>query len=239
MTDELTHVRVTQSIFPSTFIIPLSASMTITQMHVPVDDTHTYWYAFFTSFDKPLDGAAMRAQRAPYISLPDYIPVSGRHNQWGFNPDEQRDQTYLGMGEDDINVHDQWAVESMGAVQNRTREHLGTSDKLIVANRRQLQQAIDSVESGGPAPGVSQADVAQLRTGPDTVDGVAPAGTCGVEVAGGLTKCSTFPATRFFMMVVALLMIIIIIRMTMDMVMVMTMCMTMVMLTMMVMMVVW
>ena len=177
MTDELTHVRVTQSIFPSTFIIPLSASMTITQMHVPVDDTHTYWYAFFTSFDKPLDGAAMRAQRAPYISLPDYIPVSGRHNQWGFNPDEQRDQTFLGMGEDDINVHDQWAVESMGAIQDRTREHLGTSDKLIVANRRQLQQAIDSVESGGPAPGVSQADVAVLRTGPDTVDGVAPAGT--------------------------------------------------------------
>jgi hypothetical protein len=40
-----------------------------------------------------------------------------------------------------------------------------------------LLQAIDSVESGGPAPGVSQADVAQLRTGPDTVDGVAPAGT--------------------------------------------------------------
>jgi hypothetical protein len=177
MTDELTHVRVTQSIFPSTFIIPLSASMTITQMHVPVDDTHTYWYAFFTSFDKPLDGAAMRAQRAPYISLPDYIPVSGRHNQWGFNPDEQRDQTYLGMGEDDINVHDQWAVESMGAVQDRTREHLGTSDKLIVANRRQLLQAIESVENGGTAPGVSQADVAVLRTGPDTVDGVAPAGT--------------------------------------------------------------
>ncbi|RVU45383.1 branched-chain amino acid ABC transporter permease [Rubrivivax rivuli] len=37
--------------------------------------------------------------------------------------------------------------------------------------------------------------------------GVAPAGTCGVEVAGGLTKCSTFPATRFFMMVVALVML--------------------------------
>ena len=33
----------------------------------------------------------------------------------------------LGMGEEDINVHDQWAVESMGAIQDRTREHLGTS----------------------------------------------------------------------------------------------------------------
>jgi phthalate 4,5-dioxygenase oxygenase subunit len=37
--DKLTHVRVTNAIFPSTFVIPLSETMTITQMHVPVDDT--------------------------------------------------------------------------------------------------------------------------------------------------------------------------------------------------------
>jgi phthalate 4,5-dioxygenase oxygenase subunit len=43
------------------------------------------------------------------------------------------------MGEEDINVHDQWAVESMGAIQDRTREHLGTSDKVIMANRRAAQ----------------------------------------------------------------------------------------------------
>jgi phthalate 4,5-dioxygenase oxygenase subunit len=30
---------------------------------------------------------------------------------------------------DDINVHDQWAVESQGAIQDRTREHLGSTDK--------------------------------------------------------------------------------------------------------------
>jgi phenylpropionate dioxygenase-like ring-hydroxylating dioxygenase large terminal subunit len=53
MTDELTHVRVTHAAFPSTFVIPLSETITITQMHVPVDDTRTYWYSFFTSFDGP------------------------------------------------------------------------------------------------------------------------------------------------------------------------------------------
>ena len=55
MTDELTHVRVTHAAFPATFVIPLSETITITQMHVPVDDTHTYWYSFFTSFAEPLD----------------------------------------------------------------------------------------------------------------------------------------------------------------------------------------
>ena len=175
MTDQLTHVRVTQAIFPATFVIPLSETMTITQMHVPVNDTHTYWYTFFTSFADPLDKEAMRAQRQQFISLPDYIPKAGRHNNWGFEADEQMSTTYLGMGEEDINVHDQWAVESMGPIANRTREHLGTTDKVIMANRRVLIKAIDTVQNGGVAPGLADAAQSTLMTGPDTVDGIAPA----------------------------------------------------------------
>jgi phthalate 4,5-dioxygenase oxygenase subunit len=177
MTDALTHVRITHEIFPSTFVIPLSETLTITQMHVPVDDTHTYWYAFFTSFDKPVDKEAMRQQRAQYIPSPDFVPLSGRHNRWGFNPDEQRTSTFLGMGEEDINVHDQWAVESMGAIQDRTREHLGTTDKVIMAHRRLLLAAIEAVAGGGAAPGVGDASLFSQMSGPDTVDGMAPAGT--------------------------------------------------------------
>jgi phthalate 4,5-dioxygenase oxygenase subunit len=176
MTDELTHVRVTNAIFPHTFVIPLSETLTITQMHVPVDDTHTYWYSVFTSFAGPVDREAMRNQRLQFISLPDYVPKSGRHDNWGYNADEQRSTTYLGMGEEDINVHDQWAVESMGAIQDRTREHLGTSDKVIMANRRMLLKAIESVQAGGPAPGVADPSLAAQMQGPDTVDGIAPAG---------------------------------------------------------------
>ena len=177
MTDSLTHVRVTQAIFPATFVIPLSEHMTITQMHVPVDDTHTYWYTFFTSFDAPLDKEAMRAQRQQFITLPDYIPKAGRHNNWGFDADEQARTTYLGMGEEDINVHDQWAVESMGEIADRTREHLGTTDKVIMANRRLLVKALDAVESGGVAPGTADASQSVNMAGPDTVDGIAPAGS--------------------------------------------------------------
>lgn len=176
MTDELTHVRITNAIFPHTFVIPLSETLTITQMHVPVDDTHTYWYSVFTSFAGPVDKEAMRNQRTQFIALPDYVPNAGRHNRWGFNADEQRTTTYLGMGEEDINVHDQWAVESMGPIQDRTREHLGTSDKVIMANRRMLLKAIEDVAAGGTAPGVADASLAGQMRGPDTVDGIAPAG---------------------------------------------------------------
>jgi phthalate 4,5-dioxygenase oxygenase subunit len=172
--DAMTHVRVTNAVFPQTFVIPLSETMTITQMHVPVDDTKNYWYAFFTSFAEPVDKVTMRNQRLEAVTLPDYIPKSGQHNEWGFSAEEQRDRTYLGMGESDINVHDQWACESMGAIQDRTREHLGTTDKVIMANRRMLRQAIDAVANGEPAPGLGYPPLAGHRFGPDTVDGIAP-----------------------------------------------------------------
>ncbi len=170
-----THVRITHAIFPHTFVIPLSETLTITQMHLPIDDTHTYWYAFFTSFANPIDKRAMFEQRARHIPPPDYVPLKGRHDDWGFDANEQRTRTFLGMGEDDINVHDQWAVESPGAITDRTREHLGTTDKVIIANRRMLDAAIAAVERGEPAPGTADAGLASQMRGPDTVDGIAPA----------------------------------------------------------------
>ena len=52
----------------------------------------------------------------------------------------------------DINVHDQWAIESQGRIQDRTREHLGTTDKAIVAYRRMLLSAIGQVGNGEQPP---------------------------------------------------------------------------------------
>jgi phthalate 4,5-dioxygenase len=175
MSEERWHVRVTHAAFPQTFVIPLSETLTITQWHVPVDDTHTCWYSFFTSFDGPLDAHTMREQRVQHINLPAYAPKMGRHNDWGYNADEQRKRTFLGMGEDDINRHDQWAVESMGAIQDRTREHLGTSDAVIMANRRTLMKAMDTVKAGGTPPMVLGAEAAAAMQGPGTIDCFAPA----------------------------------------------------------------
>ncbi len=172
LSEQTTHVRVTQAIFPHIFVIPLSETLTITQWHLPVDDGHTYWFSVFTSFDVPIDQAAMRAQRLPYTQLPAYTPKAGAHNAWGFSPNEQMTCTFLGMGEDDINVHDQWAVESMGGLQDRTREHLATSDKVIVLYRRWLQRAMDAAAAGQTLPALPAGQ--RLNEPPGTVDGFAP-----------------------------------------------------------------
>ncbi len=147
---ERTHVRVTNQLFPHGFVIPMSTEMTITQWHVPVDDENCYWYAIFTSYTTPVDKKKMRDQRLELYELPDYKSRKNKSNDYGFDPHEQATETYTGMGTD-INVHDQWAVESMGAIQDRTNEHLGTSDKAIVQYRRLLRQEIEKV-SGGEKP---------------------------------------------------------------------------------------
>ncbi|MDB5574629.1 MAG: Phthalate 4,5-dioxygenase [Tardiphaga sp.] len=171
--DERTHVRVTNQLFPHAFVIPMSTEMTITQWHVPVDDTHCYWYAIFTSYAKPVDKPKMRAQRLELYTLPDYVSRKNRANDYGFDPHEQAHATYTGMGAD-INVHDQWAVESMGKIQDRTREHLGTSDKAIIQYRRILRQEIEKV-AGGQKP-LMFLDAAHARgiQGPATMDGIGP-----------------------------------------------------------------
>ncbi len=166
-----THVRVTNQVFPQAFVLPMSAEMTITQWHVPIDDTRCYWYAIFTSFTAPVDKARMREQRRAMYAPPRYASRRHRDNDYGFDPAEQRTRTYTGMGED-INVHDQWAVESQGAIQDRTREHLGTTDKAIVAYRRQLAAAIDAVARGERPPMFLAAADADEMTGPGTMDGV-------------------------------------------------------------------
>jgi phthalate 4,5-dioxygenase len=170
-TDQV-HVRVTNQLFPQAFVIPLSAEVTITQWHVPIDDERSYWYALFTSFTTPINKQQMRDQRLALYTLPNYQPRVGKHNRYGFNASEQAKQTYTGMGAD-INVHDQWAVESPGAIQDRTREHLGTTDKAIIAFRRQLFKAMESVENNVTPPMVLSQEAADQMHGPITVDTIA------------------------------------------------------------------
>jgi phenylpropionate dioxygenase-like ring-hydroxylating dioxygenase large terminal subunit len=167
------HMRITNLLFPQAFVIPMSAEMTISQWHVPIDDTSCYWYALFTSFAKPVDKATMRAQRLKTYPAPDYRPIVGRANHWGYDAGEQRAQTFTGMGFD-INVHDQFACESMGPIQDRTREHLASTDKGIVLYRRLLIDAIRKNAAGERPLMVLDETQARALTGPAAIDGIGP-----------------------------------------------------------------
>lgn len=172
LNEELTHVRVTNLVFPQAIVIPMSSEMTISQWHVPVDDTHCYWYAIFTSFTEPVNKEQMRAQRLELYELPNYTSRKNKSNNYGFDPQEQMTETYTGMGHD-INVHDQWAVESQGPIQDRTREHLAATDKCIYTYRRMLTKAIEATLAGEDnVPMLLNEEEARKITGPASIDGV-------------------------------------------------------------------
>ncbi|WP_224814223.1 aromatic ring-hydroxylating dioxygenase subunit alpha [Hasllibacter sp. MH4015] len=171
--DGRTHVRVTNQIFPQAICIPMSREMTITQWHVPVDDETCYWYSMFTSFNAPVDKVKMREQRLAEHRLPDYAPLKNARNNYGYDAEEQGKMTYTGMGLD-INVHDQWAVESMGRIQDRRFEHLGKTDVGIIKYRRMLRAAIAAVEAGDAAGLKMQNGGTSGIKGPLSNDAIAP-----------------------------------------------------------------
>ncbi len=167
ISDAHTHIRVTNILFPQAFVIPMNAEMTISQWHVPVDDGGCYWYSIFTSFGAVVDKDTMRSQRLKTYPAPDYRPIFGRHNSWGFDVEEQKRRTYTGMGFD-INIHDQWACESQGRIADRTRENLGSTDRGIVLYRRLLLDAIRKNEAGELVIDTANA------SGPPAIDGIGP-----------------------------------------------------------------
>lgn len=185
------HVRVTNLLFPNAIVIPMSKTMVITQWHVPVDDESCYWYAQFTSYDAPVDKDLMRQQRLELYELPEYKPRVGAFNQWGYDPAEQEGVTYTGMGLD-INVHDQWAVESPGTITDRSRENLVGSDVAISRYRAMLLRSIDTANNDGDASTlpIHRAETGQ-PLGPEWMDSIMPQGCDRDEWLDEYHQCRT------------------------------------------------
>jgi hypothetical protein len=51
-------------------------------------------------------------------------------------------------------AHDAFAVETQGAIQDRTKEHLGSTDIVIIEVRKALLAAIKQMEQTGEPPGL-------------------------------------------------------------------------------------
>ncbi len=57
----------------------------------------------------------------------------------------QKTQTYTGI--DGINTQDMALQEGMGPICDRSKEHLGTTDRAIIVTRQLLLEACDTVEA--------------------------------------------------------------------------------------------
>ncbi len=120
---------------------------------VPADDETTWvWSWTYTAGGVPLPAQVIDAEKRSAGRLPsDVVPGTFRFRRNKDNDyliDRQRQKTVNYTGIDVISAQDQAVQESMGAIYDRSQEHLGTSDLAIIAARRLLLQACDDVEHG-------------------------------------------------------------------------------------------
>ena len=113
--------------------------------HVPINNTCHWKYVFMFSREKALTEDLRKKNRADI--MPDYRLSREEANRYQQDRDSMQTKTFTGMGFN-FQAHDAFATESQGRIQDRTAEHLVSSDKAIVAARKLLLNGIEDVKQG-------------------------------------------------------------------------------------------
>jgi phthalate 4,5-dioxygenase oxygenase subunit len=146
-------VRVTNVVLPITVLVPRSldpSTNPLVQIFVPMDDRTTMHYSIFFSGDgRPVDERAWREEMfcVPGVHIDKNFEFEiNEANWWNQDRARMKDESYTGI--DGFPRQDLACQESMGAIVDRSREHLGTSDVAIIRLRRRQIENIRGVMSG-------------------------------------------------------------------------------------------
>ena len=84
-------------------------------------------------------------------------------NDYLMDGDAQRAKRFSGIPS--VNLQDKAVLESMGPMVNRTNEHLGTTDAMVIHVRRLLIEAAKALRDRGETPpGVDDPELYRVRT---------------------------------------------------------------------------
>ena len=151
-------------------------------MWVPMDNENTliFNWIFAVEEGKPLTQEYIQnyeagAGRGPAGET--RVRHRTRANDWLIDRKVQRCKTYTGIS--GVNTQDLAVQESMGPIEDRTREHLGTTDKAIIELRYLLLDSIEDFKKGVEPRGVDPKTYRAIRAG----DIVAPKGVKWQEAA--------------------------------------------------------
>ncbi len=161
----------------------------LAQAWVPMDDTHTMAFSFLWKRKTPVLGLTGTGEPLPFLdrktaTLPNtadwygrWRPVANQTNEYLIDREAQRTVSYTGIAE--VFQQDAAMIESMGAITDRTLEHLAPSDRLIVATRRRLVDAAKALRDKGAA--VPHLDSPHRAAGLRSGDVIAPVGQAWTE----------------------------------------------------------
>ena len=150
------HVRMSVFCMPFfTFVANLPGTGRGSGIFVPIDDTNCWRFSIAMSA-----GGQRAGQRPSGVQRQDFTDDRGERlrrpeNDYLIDREAQKNVSYtgiVGVGNQDYAV-----TESMGAIYDRTQEHLGTTDKAIIRMREQLIHAAKELANGVEPPALDPA----------------------------------------------------------------------------------
>jgi phthalate 4,5-dioxygenase len=151
------YVRVTEFIAPFYGMFPANKGYGNTQVFVPIDDTHTMLYFVKYHYDRPMDATERDLHYEWSKAVPGrdvdeaYRTHRNRENGWlQDRPAMERGESFSGIK--GVQIEDSVVQESMGALYDRTLEHLGASDIAVIRMRRLMLDAARNLAAEGKAP---------------------------------------------------------------------------------------
>jgi phthalate 4,5-dioxygenase oxygenase subunit len=166
--------RIAQFLFPFYTMTPtgLLGRQVIARAWVPMDDEHML---LFTMVPRPSAEALAVRERGGAIRPPLLPNTTGWYGRFRLDANEsndyrldrsrqEHDEEYSGIA--GIHTQDQAITESMGTIYDRTKEHLGSSDAMVIRVRRRLIASARALEEGGAVPpGADRPEVYRQRSG--------------------------------------------------------------------------
>ena len=180
--------RIAHFLFPFFTMIPtgILGMQVLVRAWVPVDDNHIMFWSIAAPRSRVGNGAAggasgLSAGGRPVAAagsraggfefLPDSSDWTGKFrltqnkdNDYLIDREAQRTTSYTGIA--GIHQQDQAVTESMGPIYDRTQEHLGTSDAMVIRTRRRVINAARALRDNATTPpGVDAPAVYRYRSG--------------------------------------------------------------------------
>ena len=172
--------RVAGFMFPFYTLIPpfTLAANRWTRAWVPMDDDHTMFFHMMApalgdpdthpetaNIDMRFDTGTETLPDEPGNFFGRARSVYSSRNDWGIDR-SLISQRVSFTGLPGVHLEDQAVTESMGSIVDRTEEHLGSSDKMIIQTRRRMVKAAKALRDEGVLPpGVTNPEIYRQRSG--------------------------------------------------------------------------
>jgi len=162
--------RITQLILPIHTMIAAARPETVTlRSHVPLDDHHSMLISQMGNTVRAVTEEEVSRTQAAFSDTGGYVPatsdprtryftVANKDNDYLLDPEVQRTTQFTGISLAQANLQDRAMTELMASadgsepIYDRSREHLGTTDAMVIMTRRMMIRAAIELRDQGIAP---------------------------------------------------------------------------------------